>query len=133
MELRRGMRRFPGLALAGVSLLALAPAGCVIYNGPRSNFIAPKGALYVTCPDADGRVEVGGSVGFREYKPRSAGYEIENKGSKAIVRGSFQPGSPFKDRIPARVNDKIRVTIRDDRGKSKSRTLKVPAVSRSHE
>jgi len=104
--------------------------GCVTYTGPRSNFIVGKEALYVSCPDAENRVEVGGSIGFREYTPRAVSYEIKNKNSGAAVTGSLKPGSPFKDTIFARVNDKIKVTFKDDRGKTKSRTLKVPAMQR---
>ena len=113
------------------ALLALALAGCVTYTGPRSNFIVPKEALYVTGPDAQNRVEVGGSIRFREYTPRFVTYAIRNKNSGATVEGSLTPGHQFKDSIAAGVHDKIKVTFTDDRGKTKSRTLKVPASRRA--
>lgn len=128
MRICRRMKPSRGWRGAGIALAALALAGCVRYTGPRSNFIVPKEALYVSGPDAQNRVEVGGSVKFREYTPRAVSYEIENKNSGATVTGSLMPGHPFKDAIFAMVDDKIKVTFKDDRGKKKSRTLKVPAM-----
>lgn len=121
------LNQIRALGLAGIALLAPALAGCVTYVGPkRSNFIVRKEALYVGLPDAEHRVVVGGSIGFRNYTPRTVGYEIVHKESGATVTGSLQPDGSFRDTIPACAGDKIRVMFRDERGESKSRILKVP-------
>ena len=130
MNIYQKMKPLWRLTLMSSSLLALALTGCVTYIGPRSNFMVSKEAMYVSCPDAENQVEVSGSIGFREYTPQAVSYEIKNKNLGMTVTGFLKPGNPFKDKIFARVNDKIKVTFKDDRGKSKSKTLEVPAMSR---
>jgi len=101
----------------------------LLFVGCSSSDIQIKRKIFtVTCPDENGYSQIVGHLEYKGNPPTNIEYKISNKHTSEKLTGQMKADEIINCKIRAEEKDKIRLTFKDEKGLSKSKSFKVPQV-----